>query len=172
MNQMQGEQPTRIRPTARIILLDGAGRILLFKFEEIVPLDPDNPALLAYWLTPGGGVEPGESYEAAAVRELWEETGLHIDAPGPCVWTRSRTLRFADETVEFRERYFVVPATTTEISVANFTAEEHSVYRDHRWWSSAEIARSPDHFVPPGIAELLAPLAMGTFPTVPVHLTE
>ncbi|MEM7533386.1 MAG: NUDIX domain-containing protein [Chloroflexota bacterium] len=30
------------------------------------------------WCLPGGGMDPGESAEEACVRELWEETGVHV----------------------------------------------------------------------------------------------
>lgn len=40
-------------------------------------LDPDWPGICF----PGGHVEPGEAFTAAAVRETWEETGLTIGDP-------------------------------------------------------------------------------------------
>ncbi len=33
---------------------------------------------------PGGKVEPGESFVASAIREIYEETGLRIENPIPC----------------------------------------------------------------------------------------
>src|SRR6266571_2109299 len=73
------EMPT-FRPTARLLVLDPAGRILLFS-----AVDPRGRV----WFTPGGGVHRGETLEAAAVRELAEETG-HVRAEagiGPLVAT-------------------------------------------------------------------------------------
>jgi 8-oxo-dGTP pyrophosphatase MutT (NUDIX family) len=53
------------RTAGRVIVLDPAGRVLLF--EGIDPGLIDAPR---FWFTPGGGCEPGESFEAAARREL------------------------------------------------------------------------------------------------------
>lgn len=54
--------------TAGILLLDGEGRILLQRRG-----DDGN------WCIPGGAVEPGETVEAAAIREVFEETGIIVD---------------------------------------------------------------------------------------------
>jgi 8-oxo-dGTP diphosphatase len=47
--------------------------------EKILMLKRAGGALSGQWFLPGGAVEPGERPEAAARRELFEETGLEID---------------------------------------------------------------------------------------------
>ena len=55
---------------AGVLLSDLRGRLLLQERDEHAPIDPER------WGLPGGHVEPGESFAAAAPRELEEETGL------------------------------------------------------------------------------------------------
>lgn len=53
----------------RILVEDPAGRILLVRHTYV-----------AGWHFPGGGVDPGESILAAALREVREETGVVLPA--------------------------------------------------------------------------------------------
>lgn len=60
---MADDPPLVERPTARLVVLDSADRILLFRATNEEEPSP-------FWFTPGGGVEDGETYEEAAHREL------------------------------------------------------------------------------------------------------
>ncbi len=58
------------------VLTDDEGRVLLIKRR--------NPPQAGKWTIPGGKVEPGESIEAAVVREMVEETGFRVEVGGSC----------------------------------------------------------------------------------------
>ncbi|GCE45709.1 ADP-ribose pyrophosphatase YjhB (NUDIX family) [Thermosporothrix hazakensis] len=70
LRQLVGTRPL-ILAGAIVILRDQAGQILLQARKE--------PA--GSWGLPGGLMEPGESFEETACREVYEETGLRIHAP-------------------------------------------------------------------------------------------
>ena len=59
------------REVVRLIVLDAEEQILLFHIHE--PLYPD---VGTCWELPGGGIDSGETYVTAALRDLHEETGM------------------------------------------------------------------------------------------------
>lgn len=62
-----------IYDVALVLLVDASGAILMQHRDGRTTVSPNQ------WSLPGGHVEPGESPEQAAHRELLEETGLTAD---------------------------------------------------------------------------------------------
>jgi 8-oxo-dGTP pyrophosphatase MutT (NUDIX family) len=136
------------RPAARILLVDREGRALLFRFA---PGDDRAP----FWCTPGGALDPGESHQAAARRELFEETGIRAD-PGPEI--AQRTVDFLTiERVEVTadERWFRVDVDACDIDAAGHTELERRVMTQWRWFARDEIANWPEAIYPDDLIPML-----------------
>jgi 8-oxo-dGTP pyrophosphatase MutT (NUDIX family) len=142
--------PKEARLAARIILLDGAGRVLFCRGVEPV-------TGIAFWVMPGGGLEEGETFEEAARRELLEETGLPVEI-GQCVWWRRHRHVWDGRQADQYERFFVAripfPAEVAAVKADSYVTEL-------RWWTLEEMAAAQEVFVPRRAAELLADLLAG-----------
>lgn len=143
-----------------MIALDAEGRILLQEFRR------DDGTTM--WITPGGGLDPDESYEEAAVRELSEEVGHDGAELGPCVWTRTHEFTFRGTPYRQHERFFVARTGAFEPVHDGWEPVEHEIIVGHKWWSLDEIRASTALFAPRRIAELLVPLLEGNPPDSPI----
>lgn len=140
------------RLTSRWLILDGQGRVLLFRFVY-----SDGPiAGATFWATPGGAVDTGESYEDAARRELFEETGLRVADVGPQVARRVVSFRLPDGRMSrVDQRFFLLRAEPFDVSPAEWTEEERRVLVEHRWWSAADIRGAAETIWPQDLADLV-----------------
>lgn len=115
--------------------------------------DPGVPGS-AWWVTPGGGIDPGEVPAEAAARELREETGLAVPADvllGPVAERRVRH-GYSDRVLIQFETFYRVDVERFDPVPEGLTASERERMRGHRWFHVDEL---PDDVWPHRLAELL-----------------
>jgi putative (di)nucleoside polyphosphate hydrolase len=134
------------RPCAGIMLVNGGGRV--FVGQRI------DPSAHGFWQMPQGGIDPGEDIEAAALRELHEETGiaaslvdlvhrtaspLRYDLPPELIGKVWKGKYRGQEQHWFLARFF------GDDSHIDLEAHEHAEFSEYRW---VEPERLPDLIVP------------------------
>jgi 8-oxo-dGTP pyrophosphatase MutT (NUDIX family) len=145
------------RRAARVLLIDAAGRVLLFRGG-----DPVAPERGTWWFTPGGGLDPGESHAEAAARELFEETGLLVPSEqlGDCVHRAQSAFSFAGQDFEQDSCFFLLRVEAHEVDTAGFQELEAASIVEHRWWSAAELRELTDALYPPDLPDVLGRLGV------------
>jgi 8-oxo-dGTP pyrophosphatase MutT (NUDIX family) len=139
------DRPRITRRAVRVILTDTAARILLIRDTDL-GLDP----VVHWWITPGGGVDTGESDLDAAVRELREETGLHVaaaDLDGPLL-IREVVHGYSDKVVDQTEVFFHIRVPAFEVDTRGHTEQEQLTVAEIRWWTRDELRKTRDDVWP------------------------
>ena len=139
-----------VRPTSRLLVLDEGDRLLLMK-----TVAPDT-SRFARWITPGGGVDPGETHVEAAVRELHEETGQVVTEVGDVVRVDDFEVPWddADHTHGHAE-FFVVRLPHFEVVDDDWTDDERNDILASRWFTLDELTNTDEPVEPADLADLM-----------------
>jgi ADP-ribose pyrophosphatase len=106
---------------------------VVFKDEHVLLVRRGQPPAEGLWAIPGGSVKIGETLQAAAEREIREETGIRIRAAEP-IYTFDVIER--DKTGSIRFHYVIVDLSAEYVS-GELTAGDDAI--DARWISADEI---------------------------------
>lgn len=140
-------------------------------------LTPDPAVLLIHlvlsdrnlWITPGGGIAPGESHHEALRRELQEEVGRGDLDIGPHIWTREGTYLWAGEKRAEREFFYLVRAERfVADSSGNPVPGERELMAELRWWPVRDLPQHSKSFAPARLGALVAELLTNGVPARPL----
>lgn len=145
-----------VRRSARVALLDPAGAVLLIRSRFRRRIEGIGSA----WFLPGGGIEPGESLRAAAVREVREETGIELAEAAliELAWAAGDGT-VGDLSGPMRDDVFAIDAPSVEISPAGLEPHERLAHDSYRWWRIPDLRRTADAVFPLGLAQVLGEYA-------------
>jgi ADP-ribose pyrophosphatase YjhB (NUDIX family) len=138
-----------VRHAGRVIVLDPANRVLLLRYDDELPNG-------RHWTTPGGGLNSGEDYAAAAARELAEETGWTDVALLREVHQRSLTMEYGGRLVRQHERHYLARIDEPSRPLGE-VARMHAAdgIAAWRWWSLAELDGTSEVIWPAELTSLI-----------------
>ena len=153
----------RVRKSARAIVINSKNQIFLFQY--MFDYLEDNKVI---WITPGGSLEEGESFEDALKREFFEELGMKITNKCPEVYYRNPiyTLK-SGEKVQSVEKFFLDALVEDSFSFDHWTESEKKRMFAGKWWSVEEIEKSEDEFFTKDILRITTELSNGEIPREP-----
>jgi 8-oxo-dGTP pyrophosphatase MutT (NUDIX family) len=160
-NTLTSDLDLPIRRTARIFLFDGDKRILLLKFEDGGIVSELNSARKksAFWTTPGGEVEEGETEIKALTRELSQELGLKLEDVRIKESPRAlgeHVLNWKGVPTKLTEYFFVGDLINSKnLTTEGMTESERAAFRKYEWFSLENLRDSDQIFLPKDLTSII-----------------
>lgn len=125
-----------------------------------------------FWYCPGGQMNPGESFEHTAIRELYEETGIQKEALefGPIVWFGECDIFLNGIMTHLQQTFLVAKTKQTQTFLNTPDPWEKSHVKKLAWFSIEMIRNSEDVIFPVLMPVYLPDIISGNYPKKPLEI--
>jgi 8-oxo-dGTP pyrophosphatase MutT (NUDIX family) len=160
------------RNSVKVLLLNDKNELLLMCAEDPATTTVGGEYHGRFWFPIGGEVESGESIQEAALREIYEETGIKEEEVelGPIVWYGEFDLVLGGTLTHLKQIFIVAKTKKTNIALSKPTEWEKTVVKKIAWFSYEEIKNSDEVIYPVLLSEYLPDILLGKYPKKPLEI--
>jgi len=162
----------QVRNSIKVLLLNDDNELLLICIDDPQTTTVKGEYHGRFWDLIGGEIESYESIQEAALREIYEETGItkkEIEL-GPIVWVGELDLVLAGTLTHLKQRFIVARTKQKNVSLANLTQAEQAVVKKVAWFSLEEIKNSTEVIYPVLLPQYLPDIISGKYPEQPLEI--
>ena len=161
-----------VRNSIKIILLNDDDELLLMCIDDPKKRSIGGEYKGPFWQLIGGQIEANETVLEAAVREVFEETGMSKEDIefGPLVWFGELDLILYGKATHIKQQFIVARTKQKTVSLANLTQGETKVVKHLAWFSLDCIDNSGEIIYPVLLPDYLPDIIAGKYPEEPFEI--
>lgn len=161
-----------VRNSVRVLLLNPHNELLLICADDPTTTSADKTYHGRFWYCIGGQIDPGETLQNAALREIHEETGIsHKEVElGPVVWFGEFDMIVNGIMTHLKQTFLVAKTTHQNPFLNNPDNWEKNFVEKIAWFSLENIKKCPEPIFPVVLADYLPDILSGVYPKPPIEI--
>lgn len=155
-----------IRNSVKVLLLNDQNEILLICADGSKITYANGKYYGRFWFPIGGKIEAGEDLFDAAIREIYEETGIKKEEIelGPIVWFGEFDLNLSGIITKLKQKFIVARTKKHNASLTNLDDWEKKVIKEIKWFSLEKIKNSIEVIFPVLLPKYLPDIIAEKYP--------
>jgi 8-oxo-dGTP pyrophosphatase MutT (NUDIX family) len=160
------------RNSVKVLLFNEKEELLLMCADDPKTTSADKTYHGRFWFCPGGQMHPEESFEQAALREIYEETGM-VQADlqlGPIVWFGEFDMVLNGILTHLKQTFLVAKTQDRQVVLNEPDHWEKTFVGKFDWFSLERIKNSKEVIFPVVMPDYLPDIISGNYPKQPLEI--